>query len=96
MSPTASRSAWAVSYTHLDVYKRQTKHNGKYYFQYGATGTEFKVYADGVYVSDSTLGPFVYQKHNPMCYKPGGYVQGAGHGGTFCDVKGNYWHVRCV
>lgn len=36
---------------------------------------------------------FVYQKHNPMCYKPGGYVQGAGHGGTFCDVKGNYWHV---
>ena len=70
-----------------------TKHNGKYYFQYGAPGTEFKVYADGVYVSDSPLGPFVYQKHNPMCYKPGGYVQGAGHGGTFCDVKGNYWHV---
>ena len=28
-----------------------------------------------------------------MCYKPGGYVQGAGHGGTFRDVKGNYWHV---
>ena len=70
-----------------------TKHNDKYYFQYGAPGTEFKVYADGVYVSDSPLGPFVYQKHNPMCYKPGGYVQGAGHGGTFCDVKGNYWHV---
>ena len=69
------------------------KHNGKYYFQYGAPGTEFKVYADGVYVSDSPLGPFVYQKHNPMCYKPGGYVQGAGHGGTFRDVKGNYWHV---
>ncbi len=32
-----------------------TKHNGKYYFQYGAPGTEFKVYADGVYVSDSPL-----------------------------------------
>ena len=70
-----------------------TKHDGKYYFQYGAPGTEFKVYADGVYVSDSPLGPFTYQKHNPMCYKPGGYVQGSGHGGTFCDVKGNYWHV---
>ena len=40
----------------------------KYYFQYGAPGTEFKVHADGVYVSDSPLGPFVYQKHNPMCY----------------------------
>lgn len=70
-----------------------TKYGNKYYFQYGAPGTEFKVYADGVYVSDSPLGPFIYQKHNPMCYKPGGYVQGAGHGGTFCDVKGNYWHV---
>lgn len=70
-----------------------TKHNGKYYLQYGAPGTEFKVYADGVYVSDSPLGPFVYQKHNPMSYKPGGYVQGSGHGGTFQDIKGNYWHV---
>ena len=70
-----------------------TKHDGRYYFQYGAPGTEFKVYADGVYVGDSPLGPFTYQKHNPMCYKPGGYVQGSGHGGTFRDVKGNYWHV---
>jgi beta-xylosidase len=70
-----------------------TKHNGKYYLQYGAPGTEFKVYADGVYVSDNPLGPFVYQKHNPMSYKPGGYVQGSGHGGTFADNAGNYWHV---
>ena len=70
-----------------------TKHNGKYYFQYGAPGTEFKVYADGVYVSDKPMGPFTYQKHNPMSYKPGGFVQGAGHGGTFEDAYGNYWHV---
>ncbi|MGN1237993.1 MAG: family 43 glycosylhydrolase, partial [Muribaculaceae bacterium] len=70
-----------------------TKHDGKYYLQYGAPGTEFKVYADGVYVSDSPLGPFAYQKHNPMSYKPGGFVQGVGHGGTWCDAKGNYWHV---
>ena len=69
------------------------KHNGKYYFQYGAPGTEFKVYADGVYVADHPLGPYTYQKHNPMSYKPGGYVQGAGHGGSFEDVHGNYWHV---
>lgn len=69
------------------------KHNGKYYLQYGAPGTEFKVYADGVYVSDNPLGPFVYQQHNPMSYKPGGYVQGSGHGGTFKDAKGNWWHV---
>lgn len=70
-----------------------TKHDGKYYFQYGAPGTEFKVYADGVYVSDSPLGPFTYQQHNPMSYKPGGFVQGIGHSGTFQDLKGNYWHV---
>lgn len=69
------------------------KHNGKYYLQYGAPGTEFKIYADGVYVSDNPLGPFVYQKHNPMSYKPGGFVQGSGHGGTFKDPEGNYWHV---
>ncbi len=70
-----------------------TKHDGKYYLQYGAPGTEFKVYADGVYVSDQPLGPFTYQRHNPMSYKPGGFVQGVGHGGTFTDVNGNYWHV---
>ena len=70
-----------------------TKHNDKYYLQYGAPGTEFKVYADGVYVGDTPLGPFTYQKHNPMSYKPGGFVQGSGHGGTFKDQKGNYWHV---
>ncbi|HSO86337.1 MAG TPA: family 43 glycosylhydrolase [Draconibacterium sp.] len=69
------------------------KHKGKYYFQYGAPGTEFKVYADGVYVADKPLGPFTYQKHNPVSYKPGGFVQGAGHGGTFQDNYGNYWHI---
>ncbi len=70
-----------------------TKHNGRYYLQYGAPGTEFKTYADGVYVADHPLGPFTYQRHNPMSYKPGGFVQGVGHGGTFADKKGNYWHV---
>ena len=69
------------------------KHNGKYYLQYGAPGTEFKVDGDGVYVSDNPLGPFVYQKHNPMSYKPGGFVQGSGHGGSFTDATGHWWHV---
>ena len=35
-----------------------TKHNGKYYLQYGAPGTEFSGYADGVVVGDNPLGPF--------------------------------------
>lgn len=70
-----------------------TKHNGKYYMQYGAPGTEFKGYANGVHVGDSPLGPFVYQKHNPVSYKPGGFVIGAGHGNTFADNYGNYWNT---
>lgn len=70
-----------------------TKHDNKYYLQYGAPGTEFKVYADGVYMADQPFGPFIYQQHNPFSYKPGGFVQGAGHGGTFKDNFNNYWHI---
>jgi xylan 1,4-beta-xylosidase len=69
------------------------KHNGKYYLQYGAPGTEFKVYADGVWVSDKPLGPFKYQEHNPFAYKPGGFIMGCGHGNSFKDYYGNYWHT---
>jgi len=72
------------------------KYNGKYYLQYAAPGTEFRGYADGVYVGDNPLGPFVYQKHNPFSYKPGGFVQGAGHGSTFQDLNGNWWHVATI
>lgn len=70
-----------------------TKHNGKYYLQYGAPGTEFSGYADGVVVSDHPLGPFIPQAHNPFSFKPGGFARGAGHGSTFQDTKGNWWHV---
>ena len=70
-----------------------TKHNGKYYLQYGAPGTEFNVYANGVYVGDHPLGPFTYAPYNPMSYKPGGFVTGAGHGNTFQDNYGNYWNT---
>ncbi len=69
-----------------------TKHNGKYYLQYGAPGTEFSGYADGVVVGDNPLGPFTPQS-DPFSYKPGGFARGAGHGATFQDKKNNYWHV---
>lgn len=69
------------------------KHNGKYYLQYGAPGTEFSGYGDGVYVGEKPLGPFTYQAHNPFSYKPGGFARGAGHGATFQDKFGNWWHV---
>ena len=73
-----------------------TKHNNKYYLQYGAPGTEFSGYADGVYVGDSPLGPFAYQPHNPFSYKPGGFARGAGHGATYQDANDAYWHVSTV
>ncbi|PWT74595.1 MAG: xylosidase [Bacteroidetes bacterium] len=72
------------------------KHNGKYYLQYGAPGTEIRGYADGVYVSDHPLGPFVYQDHNPFSYKPGGFARGAGHGATYQDLFGNWWHISTM
>ncbi len=73
-----------------------TKHNGKYYMQYGAPGTEFSGYADGVYVSNDPLDRFEYQNHNPFSYKPGGFARGAGHGATFEDNFGNYWHISTI
>ena len=70
-----------------------TKHNGKYYLQYGAPGTEYNVYANGTYIGDHPLGPFTYAPYNPVSYKPGGFVTGAGHGNTFQDNFGNYWNT---
>jgi hypothetical protein len=70
-----------------------TKHGGRYYLQYGAPGTEFNVYATGTYVADGPLGPFTYAPYNPVAYKPGGFVVGAGHGNTFQDVHGNWWNT---
>lgn len=69
-----------------------TKHQGKYYLQYGAPGTEFNVYGDGVYISDHPLGPYTYAPNNPVSYKPGGYMNGAGHGSTVLGPKKAYWH----
>ncbi len=73
-----------------------TKHNGKYYLQYAAPGTQFNVYADGVYIGDSPLGPFTYMKNNPMSFKPGGFTNGAGHGITVKQTNGQYWHFATM
>jgi hypothetical protein len=72
-----------------------TKHNGKYYLQYGAPGTEFSGYADGVVVGPDPLGPFTPQPM-PFSYKPGGFSHGAGHGATFQDKYNNWWHVSTM
>ena len=73
-----------------------TKHNGKYYLQYAIPGTEYNVYGDGVYVSDKPLGPFAPANNNPYSYKPGGFINGAGHGSTLEDKNGDLWHIASM
>ena len=73
-----------------------TKHNNKYYLQYGAPGTEFNVYADGVYIGDHPLGPFEYAPNNPVSFKPGGFMNGAGHGSTLKGPQDLYWHFASM
>jgi hypothetical protein len=72
------------------------KYQGKYYLQYACNGTQYNVYADGVYVSDSPLGPFVLAQNNPYSYKPGGFLPGAGHGSTMRDRYENLWHAATM
>lgn len=72
------------------------KHDGKYYLQYAAPGTQYNTYSDGVYVGASPLGPFVLAKNNPYSYKPGGFLPGAGHGSTMEDRQGNLWHTATM
>jgi hypothetical protein len=73
-----------------------TKHNGKYYLQYAAPGTQFNVYGDRVYIGETPLGPFTYMKNNPMSFKPGGFTNGAGHGITVKQTNGQYWHFATM
>lgn len=70
--------------------------DGKYYLQYSGPGTEYKSYADGMYVSENPLGPFELQEHNPFAYKPEGFAAGAGHGSSFADRHGNMWHIGTI
>ena len=72
------------------------KHEGKYYLQYACPGTEYNSYGDGVYISDSPLGPYELAQNNPFSYKPGGYAPGAGHGSTEYDVHDNLWHTATI
>lgn len=72
------------------------KFDGKYYLQYACPGTQYNIYADAVYVGDTPLGPFKLAKNNPFSYKPGGFINGAGHGSTMYDRYGNLWHISTM
>ena len=84
--------------TFLDPFlegSHMTKHNGKYYLQYCAPGTEMSGSADGVVVGEGPLGPFTPQS-DPFSFKPGGFVRGPGHGSTYADKWNNYWHTSTL
>lgn len=73
-----------------------TKRNNIYYMQYAAPGTEFNVYGDGVYMANNPLGPYHYASNNPVFYKPGGFMNGAGHGSTVQGPEDRYWHFASM
>lgn len=73
-----------------------TKHNGGYYLQYSAPGTELHTYSDGYYLGQSPLGPFTYAPSSPFSARPGGFFPAAGHGSTLQDEHGNWWHIATM
>ena len=73
-----------------------TKHDGRYYLQYAAPGTELNVYGDGCFVGEGPLGPIAYAPNSPFSSRPGGFLTGAGHGSTFQDRHGNWWHAATM
>ena len=72
------------------------KHNGTYYLQFAAPGTQFKTYGDGVLTSKDPMGPFMYAPYSPFSFKPTGFISGAGHSTTFAAQDGRYWHLASM
>ncbi len=69
---------------------------GKYYLTYSAGGTENRTYAMGCYVSDSPLGPFKPQKHNPILRSIDGLVTGTAHGSIVAGPDESLWAFYSV
>lgn len=68
-----------------------TKHNGRYYLQYSAPGTEWKTYAVGVYTSDKPLGPYKYDPRSPILVDRKGLLNGSAHHSVVEGPNGTYW-----
>ena len=71
------------------------KHNGEYYLQYSAGGTQYRSYAIGVYRGKSPLGPFIGQK-TPVAKNISGRVCGTGHGCWAPGPDGSVWQFYTV
>ena len=42
------------------------------------------------------MGPYTLAETAPFSYKPGGFMNGAGHGSTMEDLNGNIWHTATM
>ncbi|MCT9821356.1 family 43 glycosylhydrolase [Microbacterium sp. W1N] len=97
--PRTERERLAAQFKSDDPYIEgawMTKVGGTYYLQYAAPATESNTYADGYVTGAGPLGPFEYSSSSPFSSKPGGFITGAGHGSTFQDEYGNWWHAATM
>lgn len=72
------------------------KHNGRYYLEYSASGTQWKTYAEGYYTAKSPLGPYTYADNNPLLRKTEGLVTGTAHGSIVKGPDGNFWQFYTI
>ena len=72
------------------------KHNGIYYLEYSASGTQWKTYAEGYYTAKSPMGPFKYASNNPLLRKTEGLVTGPAHGSIVEGPDGNLWQFYTI
>ena len=73
------------------------KHNGTYFLQMAnSTGSAFYGYRDYVFTSRDPLGPWSFEKSNPVAYDPTGFCQGAGNSCVFSDRSGGYWRATTI
>ena len=72
------------------------KHNGTYYLQYSASGTQWRTYAEGYYKSKNVQGPYEYAPNNPLLRRTDGIVTGPAHGSMVTGPDGNIWQFYTV
>lgn len=72
------------------------KHNGTYYLQYSASGTQWRTYAEGYYKSKNVQGPYEYASNNPLLRRTDGIVTGPAHGSMVTGPDGNIWQFYTI
>jgi hypothetical protein len=72
------------------------KHNGTYYLEYSASGTQWKTYAEGYYTAKSPMGPFTYAPNNPLLRRTDGIVTGTAHGSIVEGPDKRLWQFYTI